>query len=114
MGPWNVPVTWSPSAFKHGITQDEIIYAMRNAYENVRNYGRPRSEGGARATLYIGPSKFGTLEVLATITPPDHIHIFHAMRLREVTRLAVGYELQGLGSSPGQEPQEAEPDDDDT
>lgn len=116
---WNVPVTWSPSAFKHGITQEEIIYAMRNAELRQPGYGRP--QGGVRATLYIGPSRFGTLEVLATITPPDGIHIFHAMPLRETTRLTTGMSPtndrardQGQGDSPGREPQEATYDDDDT
>jgi hypothetical protein len=122
MGRWNVPVTWAPSAFKHGLTEDEIIYAMRNAYENVRNYGRPRFQDGARATLYIGPSKSGPLEVLAMITPPNGIHIFHAMPLRETTRLTTGMsptatghdETKGQGDSPGREPQEATYDDENT
>lgn len=92
MGPWNVPVTVSSSAYKHGITRDEIFYAIRNAQHVERNYGRPQLPDGARATLFIGPSRFGTLEVLATITPPDGVHVFHAMQLREVTRAAIGYQ----------------------
>lgn len=121
MRPWNVPVTWSQSAFKHGITEDEILYAMRNAQHVERDYGRPRVPGGAKATLFIGPSRFGTLEVLATITPPDGVHVFHAMQLRETTRLTTGmsptttgHETKGQGDSPGREPQEATYDDDNT
>lgn len=114
-----MPITWSPSAFKHGITEDEIIYAMRNAQLRQPGYGRP--QGGVRATLYIGPSRFGTLEVLAVITPPAGVHIFHAMQLRETTRLTTGmsptttgHETKGQGDSPGREPQEATYDDDNT
>ena len=33
-------------------------------------------------TLFIGPSRFGTLEVLAVIRPPADVHIFHVMPLR--------------------------------
>ncbi|MFI8526284.1 hypothetical protein ACIGB8_17630 [Promicromonospora sukumoe] len=62
-------------------------------------YGEPRVPGGRRPDLYIGPSRFGTLEVLATITPSDGVHIFHAMPLRETTRLTTGARLT-TGTNP--------------
>jgi hypothetical protein len=40
-------------------------------------------------TLFVGPSRFGTLEVLADVTPPADVWIFHVMRLRESTRKRV-------------------------
>jgi hypothetical protein len=87
----SVAVTWSPSADQHGIDRDEALYAMAHADWVVREFGRPRA-GDLAPTLFIGPSRYGTLEVLAELTPPDRIWVFHVMRLRESTRLAAGYE----------------------
>ena len=83
-------MTWSDSAGRHGIPHDEVLYAMSHAHKVVREYGSPQVDGSP-PTLFIGPSRFGTLEVLATITPPNQVHIFHAMRLRELTRTAAGF-----------------------
>jgi hypothetical protein len=43
-------------------------------------------------TPFIGPSRYGTLEVIAIVTPPADVHIFHVMPLRESTRKSVDYE----------------------
>jgi hypothetical protein len=84
-------VTWADSADEHEIPHDEALYAMSHAVMVVREFGEPRVAGLA-PTLFIGPSRYGTLEVLADITPPDRVWIFHVMRLRESTRLAAGYQ----------------------
>ncbi|MGC4176094.1 hypothetical protein [Demequina sp.] len=81
-------VTWTASADKHGIPHDEALYSMAHAVHVAQDV----RSAGQSATLFIGPSRFGTLEVLAEITPPDGVMIFHVMRLRESTRTAVGYE----------------------
>jgi hypothetical protein len=54
----------------------------------IRAFGEPRA-GMTAPTLFVGPSRFGTLEVLADVTPPADVWIFHAMRLRESTRKRV-------------------------
>lgn len=87
----HLAVTWAESADKHGVPHDEALYAMSHAHHVVREFRVPRV-GGAAPTLFIGPSRYGTLELLATITPPDGVHIFRVMTLRESTRTAAGYQ----------------------
>ena len=41
--------------------------------------------------LWIGPSRFGMLEVIAEVTPPRDINVFHVMPLRQSTAEKVGY-----------------------
>jgi hypothetical protein len=61
---------------------------MSHPHVVIRAFGEPR--GGMTApTLFVGPSRFGTLEVLADVTPPADVWIFHVMRLRESTRKRV-------------------------
>jgi hypothetical protein len=70
------------------------MYAMAHAHLVVREFGRPRI-GLVAPTLFIGPSRFGTLEVLALVSPQRTVRIFHVMRLRESTRTTVGYQEKG-------------------
>jgi hypothetical protein len=86
-----VGVTWSDSADRHGILHDEALYSMSHPHHVVTGFGQPRV-GDVPPTLFIGPSRFGTLEVLAVIRPPGDVHIFHVMQLRESTRIVAGYE----------------------
>jgi len=83
-------IMWAASAAKHGIPQNEALYAIANAELFVESFGRPRV-GDQSPSLFIGPSRFGTLEVLTIITPPREIWIFHVMALRESTARASGY-----------------------
>lgn len=64
---------------------------MSRAHHVVKEFGRPRI-GEVAPTLFIGPSRFHTLEVLALISPPTGVRIFPVMRFCEPTRLAAGYE----------------------
>ena len=84
-------VTWTDSADKHKIPRNEALYAMSHSRHVVKEFGEPRV-GDVPPTLFIVPSRFGTLEVLALIRPPADVHIFHVMRLRESTRISAGYE----------------------
>lgn len=84
-------VTWTASADDHEIPHDEALYAMSHPHHVVTQFGEPRVDD-VSPTLFIGPSRFGTLEVLAVIRPPAGVHIFHVMRLRESTRISAGYE----------------------
>lgn len=86
-----MPITWTQSAGKHEIPQNEALYAMNNATGVFPEFQAPRPGYTRRPSLFIGPSRFGTLEILAVVTPPGNIEIFHVMRLRESTRLLVGH-----------------------
>ncbi len=85
-----MPVEWADSASKHGIPRDEVLYAIAHAELFVESFGQP-SSGGRSPSLFIGPSRHGTLEVLVIVTPPRDLWIFHVMRLRESTALVAGY-----------------------
>lgn len=81
-------MTWADSAGEHDIPQDEALYAHA-LYDDFEG---PRPGHDTSPRLYIGPSRFGTLEVMVNITPPGDVRVFHVMRLRETTRTTVGYE----------------------
>ena len=84
-------VTWTDSADKQEIPHNEALYAMSHPHHVVKEFGEPRV-GDVPPTLFIGPSRFGTLEVLAVIRPPADVRIFDVMLLREATRISAGYE----------------------
>ncbi|GMA37783.1 hypothetical protein [Demequina litorisediminis] len=84
-------IEWTASADKHGIPREEAQWAMLHADHVETEFGEPRIPGQGAPTLYIGPSRFGTLEVLVTTTPPRTVLVFHVMPLRAVTARAVGY-----------------------
>ncbi|KQT96734.1 MULTISPECIES: hypothetical protein [Sanguibacter] len=85
-------MTWADSAGEHDIPQDEALYAMLYAHALYDDFEDPRPGHDTSPRLYIGPSRFGTLEVMVNITPPGDVRVFHVMRLRETTRTTVGYE----------------------
>jgi hypothetical protein len=85
-------VTWSESADKHNVPRDEALYAMSHARAIFPNFQAARGGFNRSPTLFIGPSRYGTLEVIAIVTPPTDVHIFHVMALRESTRKSVDYE----------------------
>ena len=83
-------VTWAESAAKHQIPRDEALYAIAHAELFIESFGQPRT-GDRAPSLFIGPSRYGTLEVLAVITPPREIWVFHVMLLRAGTARVAGY-----------------------
>ena len=85
-------LTWSQSADKHNIPRDEALYAMSHAHAIFPNFQAARGGRNRSPTLFIGPSRYGTLEVIAIVTPPTDVHIFHVMPLRESTRKSVDYQ----------------------
>lgn len=85
-------VTWAASAAKHGIPRDEALYAIAHAHGWYDDFGDPRPPHDAAPRLYIGPSRFGTLEVLVEITPPADVRVFHVLPLRQSTAAAVGFQ----------------------
>lgn len=84
-----VPVIFTESADEHDIPHDEVMYAMLHGarYEDWED-PRPPHEP---ATLWIGPSRFGTLEVIAEKIHPATLKVFHVMPLRQTTAIKVGY-----------------------
>ncbi len=85
-----MPVQWTSSADTHGLPHDEVLYAMTHA--TVERQWPPAREGHATVPrLYVGPSRFGTLEVLAEVGDRS-VLIFHAMRLRASTQTRLNKE----------------------
>jgi len=76
------------SASKHGIASEDIVHAMVHRHAEVHPYddGRP---GLGVPTLYIGLSRGGVM--LAVITSPANVFVFHAMRLRPETAQRAGF-----------------------
>jgi hypothetical protein len=64
---------------------------MSHAHAIYPDFQAPRGGLNRSPTLFIGPSRQGTLEVIAIVTPPADVHIFHVMPLRESTRNSVSY-----------------------
>lgn len=83
-------ITWAESAAKHRIPRDEALYAIAHADLFIESFG-PARVGDRAPSLFIGPSRHGTIEVLAVITPPREIWVFHVMSLRQSTAKAAGY-----------------------
>lgn len=90
-GGWILGVTWADSAGRHGIPRDEVLYAIANAHHVVTGFGSSRA-GAEPVTLFIGPSRMGTLEVLVALRSPRSIWVFHAMPLRAATAQAADYQ----------------------
>lgn len=77
------------SAAKRGYALDDAVYAMSNPYVVEPEFEASRIPGGARPTLWLGPSRDAlnpVLEILAEVIPPDTIRIFHMMPIRQRIR----------------------------
>ncbi|MBO1269900.1 hypothetical protein [Arthrobacter cavernae] len=77
-------IRWTDSADKHGVSREDAANAILNHVYRVQEFDEPRIEGGARPDLFIGPSvdRRTMLEVMAIITPPNDILVFHVMEAR--------------------------------
>lgn len=71
-----------PSARKHGISDGDILHAVKNALAIGDRADRRR--------LYLGPSRSGALlEVVAVLDADDSERVIHAMKMRaKYTRLS--------------------------
>ncbi|KQQ18768.1 hypothetical protein ASF48_17780 [Rathayibacter sp. Leaf299] len=76
-------IRWAKSADKHGIDHDDATNAILNYVYRLEEFEEPRI-GNRRPDLFIGPMRDRTqlLEVVALITPPADIFIFHVMIAR--------------------------------
>ncbi|RNL55657.1 hypothetical protein [Arthrobacter oryzae] len=77
-------IRWADSAEKHGIAREDALNAILNQIYHVEQFDEPRVESGVRPDLFIGPSRDRRmiLEVMAAITPPNDILVFHVMEAR--------------------------------
>lgn len=74
-------VIWSNSAFKHGITREDISHAIE-----FQTYTKKLTleADGSEVWLFIGPQHPGTdreLEILVNILRNKDLLVFHAMNL---------------------------------
>ena len=69
---------FKPSAFKHGIVEEDI----RNAFkQRVFDYAMPGEEN---KNLLLGLAREGgLLEIIYTVLDGDVINVFHAMKCRK-------------------------------
>jgi len=78
-------LTWSDSSNKHEIAREDAIHAIAHALYVEPEFDESRVPSGVRPTLYIGPPRAlggPLLEVMAEVTPPREIHVFHVMLAR--------------------------------
>lgn len=78
-------ISFAASADKHGVPHEDALHAIANEVYSEDSFSEPRVPGRGRPTLFIGPPrKIGglLLEVLAEITPPRDVFIFHVMEAR--------------------------------
>ncbi|MFJ4210384.1 hypothetical protein ACIPY2_18165 [Paenarthrobacter sp. NPDC089675] len=77
-------IAWAKSADKHGVDREDALNAILNYIYRIEDFDEPRIDTNARPDLFIGPSRNRQmiLEVMAVVTPPDGILIFHVMEAR--------------------------------
>ncbi len=77
-------IRWTNSADKHGIDREDALNAILHQIYHVEQFDEPRVDTGARPDLFIGPTRDRRmmLEVMAVITPPNDILVFHVMEAR--------------------------------
>ncbi|MGH4000347.1 MAG: hypothetical protein ACRDTJ_23130 [Pseudonocardiaceae bacterium] len=73
------------SAFKHGVTSDEILFALTYPVHVEPEFDEARTGTGELADLFIGPSRLGgpLLEVMVQRRLPRDLVVFHAMEARQ-------------------------------
>lgn len=77
-------IRWALSASKHHIEHEDALNAILNSTYWLPEFDDPKVAGGRPPHLFIGPSRDGTilLEVMAEVSPPDDIFVFHVMPAR--------------------------------
>ncbi|MDR0550657.1 MAG: hypothetical protein LBG72_01420 [Spirochaetaceae bacterium] len=79
-------IIFTPSAFKHGIDEEDIRHALR-----IRLFDHPMP-GEEDKNLLIGVSRSGiALEVLYNEIDNNVIKVFHAMKCRKAYRDFFGF-----------------------
>ena len=82
------PVEWTPSADRHGIDHEDILWAISHATGSEEL--QPRIDRpGETVRVFVGRPYAGSrrfIEVIALIRPPRTIVVFHAMELSDLFR----------------------------
>lgn len=80
-------IRFTDSTAKHGLTPDQITYAMQNHRVWVKEFDHSRNPGSPRPDLMIGPHpETGQLLEIMLERRPGSIRVFHAMPLRDKFR----------------------------
>lgn len=78
------PIRFNTSAFRHGITPEEIRSTIE--YPLYRSQAASRRDAWRKVYLLIGQvEQEALIEVAAELTPEPAWEVFHAMLLRHVT-----------------------------
>lgn len=78
-------IEFTDSAGKHGFTREDAIHAMQTPEVFTPHFDHSRTDGPDVAA-WVGPARGGrTIEVFATLVPPDTVTVFHCMDVRATT-----------------------------
>ncbi|MCM4180317.1 hypothetical protein P15_06740 [Cutibacterium acnes P15] len=78
-------IEFTDSAGKHGFTREDAIHAMQTPEVFTPHFDHSRTSGPDVAA-WVGPARGGrTIEVFATLVPPDTVTVFHCMDVRATT-----------------------------
>lgn len=87
-------IEFTDSAARHGFTREDAIHAMQTPETFAPCFDHSRT-GGPAVSAWVGPARGGrTIEVFATLIPPDTIVVFHCMELRASTTAKLNGERQ--------------------
>lgn len=77
-------IRFTDSTAKHGLTQSDIIHAMRNFEAWIEKFDSSRNPSGVSPDLIIGPhpETGELLEIMIEKPRPGEVRVFHAMPLR--------------------------------
>ena len=75
----NKNIKFNPAAFKHGITEESIYYALNNA-----KYEGPLEEYENKYIVIGFDNSSNLLEILYNRIDDDTINVFHAMKCRSI------------------------------
>jgi hypothetical protein len=81
-----INIEYSPTAFKHGITEDAIAHAISTKVHDSLIVGHPEKY------LAIGFDSTGNLiEMIYNVVDDTTIQVFHAMKCRKVFLAKLGF-----------------------
>ncbi len=84
-----MPIEWTNSSGKHGISQADAFYAIVHAIGREDFQGR----SGERVRVYVGHPHAQTdrlIEVIVALRPPQTMVVFHVMPLSDLYRHLAG------------------------
>jgi hypothetical protein len=79
--PFNLTIECNPSAFKHGVTEEDIRFAFDN-----RLFGHPIARHEDKNLLIGLDRRLNPLEILYNEIDENTVNVFHAMKCRKAWR----------------------------